>query len=192
MNADASTAPELDDEIAFEFIVRWLRDGRPSVYNTYGYDVYLTEVLRHYVMTVRGVEDPNACMRPMRTVSPHFYAAAWEMARRGILRPGVTGQGVQGTDEGQDGEGFSLTPAGRKWLDESGHYEFVPVVPGRFASQLSALENRFGPGYEERAQEAVRCYSALAYMACCAMCGAAAESIVLAIAIAKTGDAESV
>ena len=51
---------------------------------------------------------------------------------------------------------------------------------------------RFGPGFYERAQEAVRCYGAHAYLACCVMCGASAESILLAIAIAKKGDEEEV
>ena len=42
------------------------------------------------------------------------------------------------------------------------------------------------------AQEAVKCYIAQAHMACCAMCGAAAESILLSAAIAKSGDEEAV
>jgi len=46
---------------------------------------------------------------------------------------------------------------------------------------------RFGPGFVERAQEAVAAYNAVAYMACCAMCGAAAESIILALAVEKKG-----
>ena len=52
--------------------------------------------------------------------------------------------------------------------------------------------DRFGPGYHQRAQEAVKCYIAQAHMACCAMCGAAAESILLSAAIAKSGDEEAV
>jgi hypothetical protein len=34
----------------------------------------------------------------------------------------------------------------------------------------------------------VTCHRFGAYLACCAMCGAAAESILLAVAIAKSGD----
>ena len=40
--------------------------------------------------------------------------------------------------------------------------------------------------------DAIRCYGANVYLACCAMCGAAAESILLAIAVAKEGDADKV
>ena len=41
-----------------------------------------------------------------------------------------------------------------------------------------------------RAQEAVKCYGAHAYLASCAMCGAAAETILLSAAVAKKGEAE--
>src|SRR5690349_7437264 len=46
---------------------------------------------------------------------------------------------------------------------------------------------RFGTGFVERAQEAVAAYNSLAYMACCAMCGAAAESVTLSLAVQKKG-----
>jgi hypothetical protein len=59
---------------------------------------------------------------------------------------------------------------------------------GRFAELLARHADRFGNAYHARSQEAVRCYQANAYLACCAMCGAAAESILLRIAIAQTGD----
>jgi hypothetical protein len=51
---------------------------------------------------------------------------------------------------------------------------------------------RFGSGFIELTQEATMAYNAMAYLACCAMCGAATESIVLALAIARTGDATKV
>lgn len=40
----------------------------------------------------------------------------------------------------------------------------------------------------QRSSEAIRCRNAEAWLGCCAMAGAAAESILLALAIAKTGD----
>jgi hypothetical protein len=57
---------------------------------------------------------------------------------------------------------------------------------------LADRASSFGPGFIERSQEAVKAYNALANLACCAMCGAAAESIVLALAIARTGDERKV
>ncbi len=100
--------------------------------------------------------------------------------------------GQQCTDEGSAGAGFSVTQAGRKWLKEAGQYDFVPIEPGRFSRLLDTFTPRFGAGFQERAQEAIRCYGANVYLACCAMCGAAAESILLAVAIAKDGDADKV
>ena len=57
---------------------------------------------------------------------------------------------------------------------------------------LQPYKTRFGPGFFERAQEAIRCYGAHAYLACCIMCGAAAESILLAVVIEKVGDEQKI
>ena len=43
---------------------------------------------------------------------------------------------------------------------------------------LAAFQNRFGAGFQERGQEAARCYGAHAYLDCCVMSGAAAESVL--------------
>lgn len=58
----------------------------------------------------------------------------------------------------------------------------VPTEPERFGEMLAASKDVFVPVYHQRAQEAVRCYGAHAYLACLTMCGAAAEAIVLSIA----------
>ena len=51
---------------------------------------------------------------------------------------------------------------------------------------------RFGGGFLQRAAEAVGCYRTCHYLATCVMCGAAAESILLSVAIAKVTDEEAV
>lgn len=68
----------------------------------------------------------------------------------------------------------------------------MPTEPERFGRLLEPFRTSFGEGFHQRAQEAVRCYGAHAYLACCAMCGAATESILLAVAIEKSGNAEEV
>jgi hypothetical protein len=88
--------------------------------------------------------------------------------------------------------GYTVTPAGKKWLAESGQYDYVPIEPGRFSKLLDSFTPRFGAGFQERSQEAIRCYGTNAYLGCCAMCGAAAESILLAVAIAKEGNQEKI
>lgn len=184
--------PSVNEEDAFHFIVRVLRESKSPEYGSnYGYEVYLPNIIRHFLTTVANL--PHGEVEAQyRTVSPPFLAAAWELARRGILRPGVKSLGQQATDDGSAGCGFTITPAGRKWLGEAGQYDFVPVEPGRFSRLLDSFTPLFGPGFQERAQEAIRCYGANVYLACCAMCGAAAESVLLAVATAREGDADKV
>jgi hypothetical protein len=66
--------------------------------------------------------------------------------------------------------------------------DYIPIEPNRFAQMLADRGAPFGDGFVERSQEAVRAHNAHAYLACCAMCGAAAESLILALAIAKEGN----
>jgi hypothetical protein len=49
-----------------------------------------------------------------------------------------------------------------------------------------------GAAYHARSQEALACYQAHAFLAWCAMCGAAAEAILLRLIIAKSGEEEEV
>ena len=69
---------------------------------------------------------------------------------------------------------------------------FVPREPGRFAQMTAPFGEKFGDGYMQRAQEAARCNFSNAYLASCAMSGAAAESILLKLAITKDGDEKAV
>lgn len=177
----------LEQEDAFHFIVLYLREGRKGSYADYGYGLYLPNVMRDYLETVKKVSHHDTD-RHLPTISPSFYAAAWELCRRGILRPGIKKFGEQVTNDGSGGNGYSVTPLGREWLKKAGEYDYVPVDPGRFAGLLDAFSPRFGPGFQERCHEALRCYNVQAYLASCAMCGAAAESIILSIASAKTGN----
>jgi len=71
-------------------------------------------------------------------------------------------------------------------------YECIPSEYGRFSQLLAGHSDRFGNSYQVRSQEAVSCYRAHTYLACCVMCGAASESVLLALAIPKTGNEERV
>jgi hypothetical protein len=190
-------SPGLDVDDAIQFIARYVRErvlpvppgGR--IEGSYGYEVYLRAVVAFY-LTETGSVPPGARVWDVvhsvaSTLSPIFAEAAWTLCRRGFLRPGPCALDTQATDEG-GGFGFSVTTAGREWVTSGAAPDYIPAEPGRFARMLADRGVRFGPGFIERSQEAVRAYNALAYLACCAMCGAAAESIVLALAIAKTED----
>jgi hypothetical protein len=83
----------LDEAIAI--LVELLQAGRAGYY---GYDLYAR----------RGAEEAVARMRPrpledqsvIRDLSPVFYEAAWELCRRGIVRPGIKRAGEQAVEEG--------------------------------------------------------------------------------------------
>jgi hypothetical protein len=174
-------------EEAFHVIVRFARENRRGPWPSYGYDVWIPNVIADFLHEVRGVNEHQAGPE-INSLSPVFYAAAWDLCRRGIFRPGIKQRGEQIVEQGAAGDGYSVTPAGHDWLKGAADYESTPIEPGRFARMLDGFSPRFGDGYAERAREAVACYRVLTYVACCALCGAAAESILLAAAIAKTND----
>ena len=68
----------------------------------------------------------------------------------------------------------------------------MPTEPERFAQILKVYSENFTPAFHQRSQEAIRCYGAHAYLACCTMCGAAAESILLTTLIARLHDEDSI
>lgn len=178
----------IDNHDALLYIVSWVREGCQSSRANYGYHVYLPNVIRSHLRSNYSSLSESDVHRATRSLSSSFYAAAWDLCRRGVLRPGVTRMGEQATGDGSAGNGYSVTPFGETWIAESEQDTFVPTEPGRFARMLKPYAQQFGPGFDSRAQEAIRCYGAHAYLACCAMCGAAAESVLLAAAKAKTGD----
>ncbi len=179
----------MNEEDAFNFLVSWLRNPRPTPFGSYGYEFYLPNIIRTYLDDHEGLQHPQGEQR-LRELSPVFYAAAWELCRLGVLRPGVKIYGAQATDDGASGNGYSITPFGRRWIAEHEQEDFLPTQPGRFAALLKPFQELFGGGVSDRAQQAVLCYRAHAYLACCAMCGAAAESILLALAIKKRDEEE--
>lgn len=172
-------------EDATKLLVQVLRDPDYGSYARYGYGAYLpTLFIKYFEKNGRSDE----AQKTWRNLSPVFYEAAWELCRRGILRPGIRQAGEQATDDGSSGNGYSITSFGEKWLKEFDENIFISTEPGRFAGLLEPYREKFGDGFFERGVEAIKCFSARAYLACCAMCGAASESIMLATAIKKMGD----
>jgi hypothetical protein len=114
--------------------------------------------------------------------------AAWELCRRGLVRPGVKNINEQSVNE----TGYSLTEAGRAALPNIDSAHILVMQPGSLAATFATFKPRFGEGFMQRSSEAIRCRNAEAWLGCCAMAGAAAESILLAVAIAKTRDEQRV
>jgi hypothetical protein len=172
---------DLDEAIAI--LLDLLRNGRAV---SYGYDLY-ARTGAQLAAQQRYPHEPFIEGR-VRELSPIFYEAAWELCRRGIVRPGVRRAGEQAVEEG----GYSLTVAGRAALANLDAVTILIAQPGSLAATFNGYRQLFGDGFHQRAMEAIRCRNAEAWLACCAMVGAAAESVLLAIAITKEGDAERV
>jgi len=172
----------LDD--AIQFIVHYVRSGQASRdqgrYGGRDFDVRVHIVARYY--HEQAGRPPDSGTEGLAVLSD----AAWELCRRGILKPAT--KVINTTAPWAGGDGYSLTPYGARWIREAEEVDLVPMQPGRFAEILARGGPRFGSGFVERAEQAVGSYNGRAFLACCAMCGAAAESILLALAIAKKGD----
>ncbi len=179
----------IDD--AVEFLINFLRSPRiPSGYATIGYDITMQIIVRAYLTEVEHAPDyPQYISDQPRgpELTTIFSDAAWELCRRGILRPSVrtdTAVGDQGT---ADGSGYSLTTFGRDWITASPP-EALLFNADRLSQLFKKLSEKLGPAFLQRAGEAARCYGFGVYVASSAMCGAAAEAILLAVAIAKSGN----
>ncbi len=182
----------MKQEDALKLIILWIRKGSPSQYSNYGYDIYLPNIIRWHFKSITLRPELYQEEHAVTDLYPVFVDAAWALCRRGILRPGIKKYGAQTTPDGAGGSGYSITSFGQQWLQDEEEDVFVPTEPGRFAEMMEPFKTRFGLGFYGRSQEAVRCYGAHAFLACCAMCGAAAESIMLAAAIKKTRNEKTV
>jgi hypothetical protein len=179
-----SQIPTAED--ALDFLIDRIRESAQGV-AAYGYDVWIENVANYYArMTAAQPNRPAYEWQPdIEHVSPIFMDAAWQLCRLGVLRPGIRQLRQQTVT---DGAGYSITEFGRTWLAEHESPAYIPTDPGRMASLLTHRQDLFGEVYVLRASDAARCYSAHAYYACCAMIGAAAESILVAAGVAKLGE----
>lgn len=182
-----SALPEYTQEQAFAVIVRWMRE-QPNEAREPGTncDLDLRGLLLKLLVREHGVNNDNSISNAAESVSPPFSEAAWQMCRRGILRPGPR----QFERNVGSPYRYTLTTRGREWLQTA--LDHGPLEVGTLSRRFEEFSDRFGPGYRERSQDAIRAYDSGAYLACCAMCGAAAESIILRLAIAKEGSEERV
>ena len=118
---------------ATTLLVHWLRAPDHGNYGAYGYGIYLPALLRVHLER-QGIrhhgQEPS-----LRDMIPGLYAAAWDLCRRGILRPGVHSYGAQATPDGASGNGYTITPFGVQWLAEAEQDDFVPTEPGLFGNE---------------------------------------------------------
>lgn len=178
------------DEQATAYLIAWLRnrverhpEGNGRELEPHGFDLYhdlLREKLR--------LEPIDPTDSKIVNEKLPFLNAIWDLCIRGILRPGAVSYSQGYIPVGNH---YALTNYGLQWLQKTNLSEAVPIEHGRFSQLLGRHDILFGEAYRVRAQEAVRCYEAHTHFACCAMCGAAAESVLLALAFKKMGEQEA-
>lgn len=190
--------PQISDEEANAFLISYLRHGKKDQHpfsDGFGFDLYIPDVILKYIDPQQKEwleQNPQHGTAYFEvddvTNSQPFFDAAWNLCTRGILRPGTIQHDPQYHRAFTIGAGYSLTTYGRDWLNQISGYECLPSEYGRFSQLLAMHSKRFIDGYYARSQEAINCYRTHTYLACCVMCGAAAESVLLSLAIAKIGD----
>jgi hypothetical protein len=176
----------VDDAISF--IIDVVKHSMTSNNHNESYDLDLRSVTTKYLTEVEHCSDHFQYVQDHprgKELSTYFYDGAWELCRRGILRPSVRVVGWQGS---AGGDGYSITKFGRTWISEGANPDELIYGADRFTELFKKLSRELGGGFLQRATEAARCYNLGVHIACCAMCGAAAESILLAVAITKSGD----
>jgi hypothetical protein len=176
---------------AFDFLVTHLaslgegKDFRGQRVGQYGSDIWLPELAWAYWaprIDRQKYHDAGYLEEDKLIV---LYDAAWELCRIGVLRPGEFAPRGMSMAKAF-GDGYVLTKFGREWVKQASQR---PVIdPSRLAQVLQTFSKHFGDGYAQRATEAVATYRTANYLAACVMAGAAAESILLALAIAKKKD----
>jgi hypothetical protein len=131
-------------EDAEKLIIRWIRERPKCDYPNYGYDLCVSDVIRWHLQQSGMHRDHSDRERHVTSLSPQFYAAARELCRRGIVRPGFKRKDEQVTDMGSGGDGYSITPFGGTWAKESTADDYVPTEPQRFGKMLEPYRGRFG------------------------------------------------
>lgn len=194
--------PKHSEEEAIAYTIAYLRNRDGDVSRSEGFtyfDLYVPNVISYRFRQLKEdwkQQHPDQGMvsfeMDLETNSEPFYEAAWSLCTRGVLYPGSVKPSHQMQFVPVINAGFYFTRYGREWLQQLSGYETIPAEYGHFARLLSSYDLLFGEAYHMRSQEAIKCYRSHVFLACCVMCGAASESILLSLAIAKTGDEERV
>lgn len=194
------------DRISFEDAIAkttvWLREEFATRANSYrhahdpGFQFSIRSLISAQLRAENDARTAKLELRPIVTqfdeasnTSP-YIAAVWELVRRGILVPGL-----RRTEHGlleSSGTEFRITEYGERFLEADSTGTVLPSEHGRFMRHLESHAHRFRSSYVARASEALACYRATVFYACCAMCGAAAESILLSLSIAQAGNEDAV
>lgn len=191
MVLDIDKLERFTEDDAFAVVVDYLQKFVAGAGNiTRGsqfFDVGMKGIIAQWFASER-ISDDSDKISASRYISNKFYSAMWTLCLRGVLRPSVNTFNIQSMGGARiPGDDYSITVQGREWLKDQSRQPIL-LSSHSFLELLEPFGARFGAGFLERATEAVKCSDAGCYLACCVMCGAAAEAILLQLAIAKTKD----
>lgn len=182
---------------ATAFLVHWLKqpNQRSGIGNMNAHDYSLQSVMDAYLRDNHGLEYNQYHLDRNVTdlIDYAFLEASWNLTRMGIIRPTMKRNYGATSSCDVGGMGITVTELGKEWLkQDSPAFGYIPSDPTRFTSLIEPYQELFGDGFFQRASEAGACWAHGTYYAACSMAGAAAESIMLAIAVQKSGDEAAV
>jgi len=190
----------ISEENALSSIISYLRNELSKASNkvqNQPYVLKVTDVVARYLeKDKQKIRSQHQGMNSYRTDlfknSEPFYCAVFNLCSRGILAPKPLTQQTHGNTYVEFGVSFYLTSYGYSWINNNKDVICLPTEYSKFSQLLRNHSVRFGNGYLSRSLEAIGCYESHNYLACFAMCGASAESILLALAISKKGSQDEV
>lgn len=188
MTFDRDKLNRWSEDEAFDFCVdllgRYLRREISVPHRDQDFD-FSAAWIREWFFQSEEIQEQNDRINASPLVEPKILSALWRLCLRGVLRPST--QRIYSGYSGNShfpGSGYSFTESGRAWLEKSEN-EFALLSPQALSKLLDTYEPIFGKGFTERAHNAFLSFDCGAYLACCAMSGAACESIYLSLAVAK-------
>jgi predicted nucleic acid-binding protein len=131
---------------AFGYIVENLRRN-PAHTGVY-YDVSLPAIVWDYLVAngySRNQQGEYQSDPDLEYLWRAFYDAAWWLCRMGIFRITASWAKNVGIGMPSPGNGYSITAAGRKWLQSTDLF-FVPSEPTRYSELLYEEAKTLGPG----------------------------------------------
>ena len=181
----------IDDAIEFMIAEVASNQNIGGSSSTKRYNFNLLMLIQEYIRRDKPTEELSKLLEHAPEYSRVFLDAAHELFRRGIVRLGPIGFEPKQTRYSLETH-YVLTDFGRTWIEARMNGRIPSAEPGRYVQLIGEYSRLFGSGFQQRATEAIKCYQAQAYLACCAMAGAAAESLLLHVAVQKTGNEEYV
>jgi len=98
-------------------MVETLSLGHEVYGKTYDFDVFLPYMM-DWVLNVPHSKDEDESFAPTHDLELLYMDAAWDLVRKGLLRPGPRATNSEGVG-GDYGKGYSLTQEGRAWIAEA-------------------------------------------------------------------------